>query len=220
MTHIIPLKTKSNIVQYNTSLKIQYLSPDELNTLTNAFQRWYDSAETNAKRKSRGKYWLVYLFLRFTGARLGEVIMIDDTKDIDTRNAEVRITTLKRRKKQKRLIPVPSNIISEMATYLMEFPVMRGKVFKIDQGNFRRVFYERAKEAEIYKEYISETGTKEIFPHPHTLRHTRAIELLSNGVPVNAVQNLLGHASLLTTAEYLKISNQDIKEILKMKNLI
>lgn len=162
---------------------------------------------------------MVYLVLRFTGARLGEVLKIDDQTDVNTRASEIRISTLKRRSCPKRIVPVPANVCAEIATYLMEFPEMRGKVFALDQGNFRRVFYVRAKEAGILRETYSENGRKEIFPHPHTLRHTRAMELLANGVPVTAVQDLPGHSSLLTTAEYLRLSGQDIKGILKAKGM-
>ena len=202
-------------------LKISYLSIPEVDALTNAFQNWYDGARTDVQRKVRGRYWLVYLVLRFTGARLGEVLKIDDQVDINTRASEIRIITLKRRKTTpKRIVPVPANVCSEIATYLMEFPEMRGKVFRLDQGNFRRAFYCRAKEAGVMRETYRENGQREIFPHPHTLRHTRAMELLANGVPVTAVQDLLGHSSLLTTAEYLRLSGQDIKGILKTKGMV
>ncbi|WP_456324098.1 tyrosine-type recombinase/integrase, partial [Desulfonauticus submarinus] len=56
--------------------------------------------------------------------------------------------------------------------------------------------------------------------HPHILRHTRAIELLRNGVPVTIVQDILGHSALTTTAIYLRISGQEAKGILKEKGLI
>ena len=203
-------------------LKIAYLSAVEVDRLTETFQAWYDGTPTNHQRKARGRYWLVYLLLRYTGARLGEILKVDNQVDINTRASEIRISTLKRRNKiaPKRIVPVPANVCAEIATYLMEFPEMRGKVFSLDQGNFRRAFYCRAKEAGVMRETFREDGKKEIFPHPHTLRHTRAMELLSAGVPVTAVQDLLGHSSLLTTAEYLRLSGQDIKGILKTKGMV
>ena len=193
---------------------IQYLTEVQTNTLVQVFQEWYDKSLTKPKRRIRGRYWLTFLVLRFTGARIGEVLSIDDRTDIDFRNAEIKLVTLKRhnsrRRNSTRIIPVPASVTSEIATYLAEFPEQRGRVFKLDQGNFRRVFYERAKEADIPRDLA----------HPHILRHTRAIELLRAGVPVTIVQDLLGHSALTTTAVYLRISGQEAKGILREKGLI
>jgi integrase len=40
--------------------------------------------------------------------------------------------------------------------------------------------------------------------HPHGLRHTHAADLALAGVPVLAIQQQLGHTSLVTTANYLR----------------
>jgi site-specific recombinase XerD len=40
--------------------------------------------------------------------------------------------------------------------------------------------------------------------HPHGLRHTHASELVAEGVPVNVIQQQLGHASLSVTDRYLR----------------
>jgi len=210
MNRIKPYQT----LALGTASVIEYLSENQVNDLVYNFQRWFDESPTKTKRKIRGRYWLVFLVLRFTGARLGEVLLIDETTDIDFRNAEIRIVTLKRhsprKKNQKRIVPVPPNVVSEIATYLAEFPEQKGKIFKLDQGNFRRVFYARAEEANIPRDLA----------HPHILRHTRAIELLRAGIPVTIVQDLLGHSALTTTAVYLRISVQEAKGILREKGLI
>lgn len=39
--------------------------------------------------------------------------------------------------------------------------------------------------------------------HPHGLRHTCAVELSREGVPVHVISATLGHASVATTAHYL-----------------
>ncbi|TVM13875.1 hypothetical protein DPQ33_18060 [Oceanidesulfovibrio indonesiensis] len=92
---------------------------------------------TPARHTSR--YWLVYLFLRFTGARLGEIVQLDDSKDIDFRSSEVRIITLKRRgDAPKRMVPVPDKVISELATFLAAEPNRRGSIFKVDPKTLLR----------------------------------------------------------------------------------
>ena len=216
-------RANSSLALGTGKLKIKYLMPHEVDALTNAFRTWFDQAPSQGRQHAiRGRYWLVYLFLRFTGARLGEVVQLDDSKDIDFRSSEVRIITLKRRgDAPKRMVPVPDKVISELATFLAAEPNRRGSVFKVDSNNFRKHFYERAREAGVLTEEIDgATGRKSIHPHPHTMRHTRAIELIRSGIPVPAVQDLLGHSSMLTTAEYVRLSGAEIKSLLRSSGLV
>ena len=205
---------------YNGSLAVfessapNFLTDDQINRLTLAFQSWFDQKDiSDTKRRIRGRYWLVFLALRFTGARISEVTNIKPD-DIDFRNAEVRLITLKKHNPKKkgayRIIPVPASVTSEIASYIAQYPYMKGKAFKVDRSNFYAVFQERCEETNIPKELA----------HPHILRHTRAIELLRAGVPVTIVQDLLGHSALTTTAVYLKMSGQEAKGILREKGLI
>ena len=87
---------------------------------------------------------------------------------------------------------------------------MKGRVFTLDQGNFRRKFYRRAEEANIPRE----------LSHPHILRHSRAVELLQAGVPLITVQQLLGHTLSSTTAVYLQCPGIAAKKILNEKGLL
>ena len=59
--HSLPMVTGSGI---------DYLMEDQVNALTKSFQDWYDASERDAQRRSRGKYWLTFLALRYTGARV------------------------------------------------------------------------------------------------------------------------------------------------------
>lgn len=189
---------------------IKYLSETQANRLVEVWQEWYDLAKTPGRRRRRGRYWLTFLVLRFTGARVGEVILLDDVQDINFRTAEIMMPTLKRKESVKRIVFVPHNVTSEIATYLAEFPEMRGEVFQLQHQNFRNTFYMLAEKADIPRELA----------HPHVLRHTRALEMLRAGVPVTIVQDQLGHAFLTTTAVYLRISGAEARQILKDKGLV
>lgn len=154
----------------------------------------------------------MFLLLRYTGARISEVLSIDERRDFDYRNSAVRLPNLKRakRKKQYRIVPIPDRLISEYLRFIKLHPRQEGKVFRLKRNNFFVVF----------RDLCIKAGIPRDIAHPHTLRHTRAIELLRAVVPVTAVQHMLGHASLNTTAVYLKYSNVEIQAMLKMKGLI
>lgn len=47
--------------------------------------------------------------------------------------------------------------------------------------------------------------------HPHRFRHTFATQALNKGVPLEQVQQLLGHEQLDTTLIYAKVAREDVK---------
>jgi integrase/recombinase XerD len=49
--------------------------------------------------------------------------------------------------------------------------------------------------------------------HPHTFRHTCATQMLRNKANIRAVQELLGHESLVSTQIYTHVSITDLKEV-------
>ena len=50
---------------------------------------------------------------------------------------------------------------------------------------------------------------------PHVLRHAFATHLLSRGADLNAIKDLLGHSTLLSTQVYTHVSGEKIKKAYK-----
>ena len=194
---------------------IKHLSPEQLKVWERTWQDWLDESPPGL-RKKRWRYFLLWLVLRYTGCRLGEALLIRDQEDLDFRRGEIRLVNLKRKNKtEHRWVPVPQRVLAEIARFWAEYPELRGKTFQdTKQGAFRR--YCR----EVFKETAGKAGIPASLSHPHVLRHSRAIELLRAGVPVTAVQQLLGHAYLSTTAIYLRLSGQEIRQALIAAGLI
>lgn len=64
----------------------------------------------------------------------------------------------------------------------------------------------------LIKKYAHEAGiTKSV--SPHTLRHSFASHLLSNGAPLRLIQEMLGHADIATTQIYTHVDQTRMKSI-------
>lgn len=141
------------------------------------FYRWYGDAQGVRQQCSRGRVLLVCLLIRFAGLRLGEVLALDDMKDIDEATSEIYV-----RGKWARVVPLPRNALKKLLE-LRDAPCMvreRGRICRLDPGYVRRIFSLRAQKAGLY-------GV-----NPSDVRSFREKELLLSGLPLPVVEQMLG----------------------------
>lgn len=64
----------------------------------------------------------------------------------------------------------------------------------------------------VVKQYAIKAGVP-IFTTPHTIRHSYATDLLTQGVDLRTVQEFLGHKSILTTQIYTHVTSKRLRDI-------
>lgn len=64
----------------------------------------------------------------------------------------------------------------------------------------------------IVQRYARETGLP-LLATPHTLRHTYATDLLSQGVDLRMIQEFLGHKNISATQIYTHVTNKNLRDI-------
>lgn len=181
----------------------------QLTALEQSFRAWVDASRRQADRNSRRRLWLIFLLLRSTGARLGEVLGLDAARHIllDQERPVVRFGE----GETGREVPLPGDVAAELRAALADPELVAGTegglsgLFLMDQGHVRRKFYERAEEAGIPRDLAS----------PSVLRRTRARQLMRQDVPLPVVQRLLGQSSADLTAAFSDYSDAEAGEILE-----
>ncbi|SEB12720.1 tyrosine-type recombinase/integrase [Pedobacter hartonius] len=146
-----------------------------------------------------------------TGMRLAELLGLQ-AADIDFYEETVRV--LGKRKKE-RIIPLPKQLVLQLKTYielksLQKFNNKSEGLFVTNKGApvYPLFIY---KIVNSYLTYISTQDKKS----PHVLRHSYATSLLNRGADLNAIKELLGHASLAATQVYTHNSIERLKTIYK-----
>mgnify|MGYP001150834075 CR=1 FL=1 len=64
----------------------------------------------------------------------------------------------------------------------------------------------------IVKKYALLAGVP-VFTTPHTLRHSYATDLLTQGVDLRTIQEFLGHSNIATTQIYTHVTNKRLRDI-------
>ncbi|MGE4557503.1 MAG: TOBE domain-containing protein [Desulfovibrionaceae bacterium] len=195
---------------FTVSEGVRRLDKRQLETLSQSFEAWAKAARDSRTERSRERVLLVFLVLRYTGARLGEALALDERKDFDLERNVVTINS-HAGNGEGREVPLPQEVIDRLKSWLEKNPPgppgtnAGERLFNLDQGFLRRKFYEQEKRSGLSRELLN----------PRALRNSRAIELLQGGMPMRAVQALLGHTKADFTASYVTLAEGDLKNIIQ-----
>ena len=147
---------------------------------------------------------LIVLVLYHCGLRASELLNLQLDK-IDIKLHSMRVIG---KGNKERMLPFGD----ELADCIIRYCVLRNRqgikspyLLTDDEGKQMRGMMLRDIIRQVFIKHCDET-----LCHPHVLRHTFATALLNHGCPLNAIQILLGHASLSTTEIYTHVSNVQI----------
>ena len=123
-----------------------------------------------------------------------------------------------------RIVPIPDVVIKNLELWLKIRPQWKGnnyvftnikgttrpgKIRGINQKYYNQLFDKLSEESGIKLRNGSNV-------HPHTLRHSRAMELNDNDTPLEVIQCILGHKEISTTQIYARVRNEKIKQAQNM----
>ncbi len=149
-----------------------------------------------------------------SGIRAGEAHALD-TGDLDLDEEEVRVRHGKGDKERMALLGEAA--IQALRLYLRHG---RPKLAENNEGTpdpavFLNKFGRRLSDRgirRIFDKYF-QVASERLKTTPHTLRHSFATHLLDNGADLRAVQELLGHAHLVTTQVYTHVTTERMKAV-------
>lgn len=139
------------------------------------------------------------------GLRLSEAIHVQ-VSDIDSVRHQLRVSAPKGGR--QRLVPLSDNLLTELRQW---YKVHRPKKWLFAQGPEEEPI-NRSTGQNLYYRARRRAGLQNK-NGIHSLRHSFATHFLENGVEITIVQQLLGHASISTTARYLHVREKRLGQI-------
>ena len=111
------------------------LTLTQLTRLEEEFRSWSDAPSRSDIRASRKRILLIFLLIRYTGARLNEVLTLDLSKHIDVSRGVVRYGNSDTADRSfQREVQVSSELMSEIRTMLKDPYLRQSARFLVEGG--------------------------------------------------------------------------------------
>ncbi len=161
----------------------------------------------------KGKLHEVIMKLLYTtGIRQAELLGIKES-DIDFSAATIKVLG---KGNKERLIPTSNGILQlikefQLSKRLEGFMDISPSLLCTEKGKpmYQKLLYN------IVNQYLSRITSIDK-KSPHVLRHSFATHLSNDGADINAIKDLLGHASLAATQVYLHNNIEQLKDVYKI----
>jgi integrase/recombinase XerD len=171
-------------------------------------QRLLTSIDRSTRMGCRD-YTMFYLMTHF-GLRPGEVCALRIT-DVDLKGRLLRVPQAK--VNATLTLPLSTAVVRVLARYLRD---ARPRTTRMEL--FLSVLaplapMTRAAVAAAFQRHIHRSGLPLLGHSPYGLRHGFAMRLLERGVGIKAIGDLLGHRTLESTAVYLRLNTEALREV-------
>ncbi len=171
------------------------------------------SAPNGADVKSLRDKAILELFFS-TGLRLSELCSLP--RELDLAKDEFSI----RGKGEKvRVVFLSDSAKDAIRAYLKKRTDMDDALFvrietKLNAGKMDTLRLSPRSVERLVKHYATKAGISKNVT-PHTIRHSFATDLLSNGADIRSVQIMLGHANIATTQIYTHVTDKQLRDVHK-----
>jgi integrase/recombinase XerD len=143
----------------------------------------------------------ILALLYSSGMRLSELWRLNKN-DINWNKKEIKVFG---KGSKERIVPFNEETKMLLKQYLDERKDEDSALFVSNNGTrIGKRYIQRT-----LKERAESIGIKGV--HPHLLRHSLASRLCQNDVPIQEIQEILGHESIQTTTMYSHLNNQKIR---------
>ncbi len=203
---------KRGLLEKDPTIKIQapkaskrlpvYVEQQDIGKLFDELQIYFEDSFYG--RRDR----MVLELLYYTGMRRAELLNLKDA-DVDLGRLYIKVLG---KGNKERLIPISQHLAHRIGNYIQEKNNLYHTAWLLVTDKGAKLYPEMA--YRIVKKFLSLVTTIEK-RSPHVLRHTFATHLTNNGAEINAVKDLLGHASLAATQVYTHNNIEQLKDIYK-----
>jgi len=178
-----------------------YLTEEEADLVLNQF-----NGQDPVSQRNRTLLEVMY----GCGLRVSECV----TMTLEQLRLDERLLVVVGKGQKYRLVPIGTQATAWLGVYLEE-----GRPQLLKQRKSERLFVSRKSGSitrqavfMIVKEAVKRAGLDPRLYSPHSLRHSFATHLLTNGADLRAVQMLLGHSDISTTEIYTHIPGDALRQ--------